>query len=366
MAQPIVPDATATAVLQEESLRASVPDEKALMLAGLLQERVYPGQVLLFGSRARGDWTESSDIDLMVLSEEALTQSETTQLQRDLATEVQRLYAQSVYVQVFSLSHAEFYRARRAPMHLAGGAQRDGLTPAGEHMPRIVQDNPWPAVQQHLKVAQQSLHTALSNEGIAEYRTSGLSAHHALENILKAYASVLDIAYDKTHSLIDLVDGIHQQEQSIELPAREWLEDMTKLRQQGPYNADYDLFSPASEIVALVQDICGRMAHRILELSDKEPSQVGYTHWLSNRPFGGVEDANLQDYNVAEQLQQKFEAGRKVERAETLREILLDYARLYASTDRFSELVLELDRTPVESWPTLAELRNDFEESHET
>ncbi len=56
------------------------PDPRALALAGDLQASLPDAQVLLFGSRATGDWRPSSDIDLAVIggdkdaAEEALAQ----------------------------------------------------------------------------------------------------------------------------------------------------------------------------------------------------------------------------------------------------------------------------------------------------
>ena len=57
------------------------PDPRALALAGELQDRLPDAQVLLFGSRAMGNWQAGSDIDLAVIgsnrdtAEAALAQS---------------------------------------------------------------------------------------------------------------------------------------------------------------------------------------------------------------------------------------------------------------------------------------------------
>ena len=42
-------------------------DLRALTIARQLQDLVVPAPVVLFGSRARGDWNDKSDIDLMVM-----------------------------------------------------------------------------------------------------------------------------------------------------------------------------------------------------------------------------------------------------------------------------------------------------------
>ena len=43
------------------------PDPRALALAGNLQASLPDAQVLLFGSRAIGNWQSGSDIDLVVI-----------------------------------------------------------------------------------------------------------------------------------------------------------------------------------------------------------------------------------------------------------------------------------------------------------
>ena len=44
-----------------------VPDPLALALVTKLQERLPDAQVVLFGSRAIGDWSPGSDVDLAVI-----------------------------------------------------------------------------------------------------------------------------------------------------------------------------------------------------------------------------------------------------------------------------------------------------------
>ncbi len=319
-------------------------DEFALVLAGKLQQRVAPAQVLLFGSRARGDWTEESDIDLMVLDEEALLHGRQSLLSGELGDEAQRIYGYPVPVQLFSLTLQEFDQAKVAAMHIAGGAQREGLTVEGKYMPRIKQNNPWPDVKQRLRVAQESLYTAFYNEGGEQHKASGLEAYHALENALKAYASALGLSFSKAHNLELLANHIHTAEHIVDLPARQWLEDMNLLRYRGPYNADYELFDTPTRILIIVQDICGRIAARVLTILDKQPEQVGYSHWLADRPFGGMEDVDLAEFN----LERKLTAERK--------KTILEFAHLWLTENQIGELSQWLDDTPIEDWPPVKDL----------
>ena len=49
-------------------LRRSAHDPKALHVAKTLREAIDAECVILFGSRARADWTSRSDIDLMIIN----------------------------------------------------------------------------------------------------------------------------------------------------------------------------------------------------------------------------------------------------------------------------------------------------------
>ena len=44
-----------------------MPDPRAVQLAQTLLERVPADNVVVFGSRARGDWHAHSDIDLLIV-----------------------------------------------------------------------------------------------------------------------------------------------------------------------------------------------------------------------------------------------------------------------------------------------------------
>ena len=50
--------------------RKGPPDATGLAAAQAAQDAARPAVVILFGSRARGDWREHSDIDLLVITEE--------------------------------------------------------------------------------------------------------------------------------------------------------------------------------------------------------------------------------------------------------------------------------------------------------
>lgn len=325
------------------------PDTRALTVAGMLQDQVYPHRVYLFGSRARGDWRHHSDIDLMVLSPERMPPDAPYRLASALRPAIRRLFGRRVELQVFNLSLDEFAWGRTSPNHLAGGVQRDGINPAGELMPRIRQNNPWPAVQQHLVVTRQSLHEALANEGIGQDGVALRSAHHALENILKAYLSACSVRYGRTHNLVELAQQCQAQLSALPFPDMAWLEAMTNFRQTSPYAAHVALPFSSREAVSTAQRICGHIASEALRRCQKSPADLryeplGFVSEDLTLPLGGVEEAGPETFHM------------ETFRMETQRQTLLDMARLVCSTEQYVAFAQELQETPWEDWPSMTEV----------
>ena len=55
-------------------------------MVSIIVEEVRPEQIILFGSRARGDWRADSDVDLMIIEKGPFTP------ERSRNTELTRLY----------------------------------------------------------------------------------------------------------------------------------------------------------------------------------------------------------------------------------------------------------------------------------
>ncbi len=342
---------------EQQRTETCSPDVRALTVAGMLQDRVYPHRVYLFGSRARGDWSNHSDIDLMVLSPERMPQGTKYTLESTLRPEIRRLFGHRVELQVFNLSLDEFEWGRASPNHLAGGVQRDGINPEGEPMPRIRQNNPWPAVQQHLVVTRQSLYEALVIEGIGQDGVALRSAHNALANVLKSYLSACSVRYDRTHDLVDLAKQCQDQNPALTFPDMDWLEAMTNFRQTSPYVAHVALPFSSREAVSTAQRICGHVTSEALLRCQKSPADMryeplGFESEDLQLPLGGVEHAEPGTFHMETQL--------KAAQAETQRQALLDMAQLICSTDQYAAFEQELNNTPWENWPSVIDVYGRF------
>ena len=284
------------------------PDARALAVASALQARLPDAQVLLFGSRATGSWRPRSDIDLAVIGVEDNTAA-------DIRNQA-RPYSQDVYgeaapsVQIFTFTAAEFVRCRTSLPHLAGQVQRYGLTPAGEHLPPMAQDNPCPQIQVLLQAGVRNLAKALYALVTAgSYDSPVFFAQGALENVIKARLLALRIPFDRDHEMVDLVDLLpRDQRWLVDSFTSSELAQMTAARKTGMYTGDVsgwqDLTDNAHDVVLSVQHACVRMESEVLDLMDKTVRDVRYDAelWIADRPLAGWGSVSVEHLRMVNRL----------------------------------------------------------------
>lgn len=339
-------------------------DPRALAVARRAQALTGAEQVILFGSRARGDWRRDSDIDLMVV-EEHLPRSrrlELMELRRQLERDAVDLYPDRnpVRVQLLYLTRAEFEQARRAPTHVAGGAQRDGLTPGGASLPPVSQNDPWPAVRNFLQRSFLSLADALAAEGDGGHLEAALDVYHAFKLVLKAYVSALGYTgYLKLHNLNELIGMARRYEHTVDFTHTDaaWCKEMLEIRYNGPYERHYSLFREADDLIDTVQQVGGAVVVRTLQVMTKTPADVGYAYAQDpakypainhDRPWGGLEDAYPHRFSSA----YREEQARVAERAAALQAVV----RSLHGPDGAERLAECLDAAQPDAWPTIDDI----------
>ena len=277
------------------------PDPRALAVAQALQRQLPDtAEVVLFGSRASGDWQPWSDIDLAVIDVDRDREKEFDA--RELAlTEAKSLYPKdwSPPVQITHLPRSEFETFRTSLPHIAGQVQRWGLTATGNHFPSMPQDSPWPGVQALLQAAQDQLNSAVALLRDNNNNTALFHAHAALKIILKAALGASRVDFRKIHGLADQArclgaesHGASWWGDELSLAQLKELSDFRLPSLYGGANKQWPQ-DPPDEIVGATQQVCGRLAGRILEHLGKTPGDVKYEHWLKDEPFGGVESIPL-------------------------------------------------------------------------
>ena len=206
------------------------PDPRACVVARAVEEAVRPDRVILFGSRARGDFRPDSDIDLLIVTGPGPVDRRAYQRTSAAAHhKVEQVYGEPMGVDLVHLSEDVFHDGRRARNHVAGQAVRDGFDANGD---KVNYDNPtptnWPDIRQRIANAERELRVLnILVEGNADQEAIGFHAQQAIENALKGWISALDTDYRNIHDLAELIAIIRRHPQESDTPAGEQLTWLT-------------------------------------------------------------------------------------------------------------------------------------------
>ena len=221
----------------------SQTDAQALAIAEAVQAAVAPATVILFGSRAVGDYRPDSDVDLLVVSDEA-NPKDTAFRAKKAAAAFMRNCPPDLEVNPMGISRREFRRCRQSFQHLAGQAARYGVfmsdpepEPRDTDMDADAAADPYPA---HWPGTKQRIRNALRYiqdlNAQAEYRNQssesiGFVAQQAVENVLKGWLSAYNDDRRYQHPLPPLWMAIQE------------IEDFSDPANQEVYAAVSELFA---------------------------------------------------------------------------------------------------------------------------
>ena len=196
-------------------------DAKAILVARTVEEIAAPDDIFLFGSRARGDWNDDSDIDIFTIADaEPATKERHRRALKAGQDRALEIYGHPVKIDLVRYSSADFERFRSARTHLTHHALKDGINmncePAAhsDRYPEVEPDNR-PDVEQRIINYQRQI---LAAESILEqglgYEEVGQQFQRCLENAYKGFLAYLE--YDdgagnpwrRTHSLAALQAAI--------------------------------------------------------------------------------------------------------------------------------------------------------------
>ena len=242
------------------------PDPRACAVARAVEEAVHPDRVILFGSRARGDFNADSDIDLLIVtSSDQLGRRESERNRAAAHRKIEEVYDHWVGVDLVHMSANAFRDGRRARNHVAGQAVRDGYDANGD---KVNYDNPeptnWPDIRQRIVNAERELRVLNDLvEADSAQEAIGFHAQQAIENALKGWISALDADYGNTHDLSKLMAIVRRHPGERETPAGEqlmWLtEYAVKYRYEGAVVDMDDRFALLEGVTKTVQAIIARI-----------------------------------------------------------------------------------------------------------
>lgn len=254
-------------------------DIRAQAVAQAVYEAVHPELVILFGSRARGDYRPDSDIDLLVLTAEP-DRAIGAAASKAAFQAMHELFEPAVDVEVLPMTCRTFHDARTAPNHVAGQACREGVTMKGESppFPAVEQPDAWPDIEQRFTAAWRNLRTAeiiVAAGGPQE--SMGFHAQQAVENALKGWISALGDRYRNQHAIEALSTIIRRHPTEDHVQAGEslvWLTDYAvKFRYEG---APEEMEDPVS-VLEEVSELCRSVRNRVVTLTGRQdvPQPLG-------------------------------------------------------------------------------------------
>ena len=257
----------------------NAPDPKACAVARAVGEAVRPDRVILFGSRARGDYSPHSDIDLLIITDADSTNEQKYQDTSVAAhRKVDELYGDLIGVDLVHLSEKAFHDGRRARNHVAGQAVRDGFDENGD---KVNYDNAepsnWPDIRQRIANARRSLGDleVLTENPRSSQEAIGFHAQQAMENALKGWISALDADYGNTHDLTDLAAIVRLHPTENDIPAGEKLAWLTGYAVRYRYSDPQVAIEDRDALLSAVTETFEAIIARIRGLNAYPAEQTG-------------------------------------------------------------------------------------------
>ena len=249
-------------------------DPKAVAVARAVYDAVRPESVILFGSRARGDYRPDSDIDLLVISDDHASRAKRMKAQKAANETAHRIYGDYwMGTDVVWMPRAKYDRCRGGINHLAAQAARDGVDMNGEKQEYERDRTPfdWADIRQRVINADRELIAlAWLIEGDMPQETIGFHAQQALENILKGWISAFGGEYENTHDLERLISIIKNEPGEMDTPAAEELAWLTEYAVEYRYEGARLLLDDPIELHNAIDQLAAAISDRIKTLTGAE------------------------------------------------------------------------------------------------
>ena len=241
--------------------------------------------VILFGSRARADWTERSDIDLMIIEPDTSELIPRMGEIQQTASELAKLaYQNFIDIDFVYLSRAEYERKSVHTLnHVARFARRDGAimsrNPA-DFPGNDAADDPDHSdepMERQLRINDANAHYTAMHfmlDGGMNNKITAYNAQQTLEHAMKALISAQGHEYSHTHRLYALAADINRND-----PALNW-QPASNLAQLSNFAGGYrygPLLTPISDYTEManrVTDDLTRIYDEIARLTGENPWAV--------------------------------------------------------------------------------------------
>ena len=260
------------------------PDARALGVAQALRDAFDIECVILFGSRARADWAEHSDIDLMIIEPEIPDLDRRTDIEIIGRKLVEQAYDIFMSVDFVFLSRVEYERKSVHTLnHVARFARREGII-----VPRNPDDLPGgdapddpdhcdEPMERQLRIADANMHYQGMHDLLdlrRENKNAAYNAHQTLEHAMKALISAQGHEYRHTHALDLLLGDIRANDPHLDLRPRSDLLQLNNFSGGTRYGPLLTPISDYTDMANRVTDDLSRIYDEIARLAGDDPWAV--------------------------------------------------------------------------------------------
>ncbi len=257
-------------------------DGRALQVAKALRDAIDAECVILFGSRARADWKEDSDIDLMIIEPEIPDLDRRTDIECIGRKIAQRMYDKLMSVDFVYLARAEYERKSVHTLnHVSRFARREGAI-----IPRNPTDFPGNDAADDPNYSDEPMERELRiNDANTYYRAmntmmdAGLTdkvvaynAHQVLEHAMKALISAQGHEYRHSHMLDLLLGDIRDNDPNLDWRPRS---DLLQLNNFAGGTRYGPLLTPISDYA----DMANRATDDLTRIYDEIARLTGENPW---------------------------------------------------------------------------------------
>ena len=192
-------------------------DDRAIEVARALRDLIDAECVILFGSRCRDDWSDHSDVDLMVINPGTPAPEDVYRIKEEAGAIAKQIYENDLMsVDLVFMTSEEYDRkSRRTINNVAALAREEGVKmtrDSGGSNDLSDDDDHHDRRDEHAertrRIADANMHynsmQVLLDAGM-EYNDTVYHAHQALEHGLKALISAMGRRYPHVHELTRLI-----------------------------------------------------------------------------------------------------------------------------------------------------------------
>ena len=255
-------------------------DSRALEVGQAVLRETGAEDIILYGSRARGDYRDDSDIDLLLIHSLWPDDNVRTKLQ-EARYIAESFYGARIPVDVVGFTPREFHRMRHSINSVAAIAAEEGFTmdgkPAGDVYSNGDEDysNEWTNTANRCYHARSHLHLL---RGAIELGAAsimiGQQAHQAIEHSMKALISAGGRRYPHHHELVDLERAMRRATPEFTHPLESPLEALNDYGGGLKYDAPYAPLGNRHDLLRQIESDVAHIFQRIAEITGTDPWQA--------------------------------------------------------------------------------------------